>query len=195
MNGQCSATRGEKRHPAPRIATAINMVMELFCWGWNNRQDHICGTQQVSWLQRLAQGFGGNAYKSWRWRRGHAWLQGRDFECRAGGAQQLLATGEHILNQLLGQLAQGSWELSWELPCMSAWELAVSCSCHSHEGTCIMSKVKKRCFVVTGSLKNFHQFQPPHSAESIPLLQEVLGEGASLSKTPQVSPADQVTGL
>lgn len=27
MNGQCSATRGEKRHPAPRIATAINMVM------------------------------------------------------------------------------------------------------------------------------------------------------------------------
>ena len=44
-----------------------------------------------------------------------------------------------------------------------------------------MSKVKKRCFVVTGSLKNFHQFQPPHSAESIPLLQEVLGEGASLS--------------
>lgn len=41
----------EKRHPAPRIATAINMAMELFCWRWGDRQDHIGGIQRASRLR------------------------------------------------------------------------------------------------------------------------------------------------
>lgn len=51
MNGQW--TRGEKRHPALRIATAINMVMQFCCWGWKGRPDRIYAPNRPAWLRRV----------------------------------------------------------------------------------------------------------------------------------------------
>lgn len=84
---------------------------------------------------------------AWFWSYDLAHKEGTEPTAELGGLGTLLATGEYVLNQLSGQLAWGSWELSGELPCMSAWELAVICSCHSHQGTCVMRKVKMRALV------------------------------------------------
>lgn len=61
MNGQCSATRGEKRHPDPRIATAINMVMSLALLLRPKRQTGItfAAPNQPPGYMGLAQGYRG----------------------------------------------------------------------------------------------------------------------------------------
>lgn len=64
MNGQCSATRGEERHPALRIATAINMGMQFFCGGWKGRPDHIYTPNRPAWLQPVARACRSRAHKS-----------------------------------------------------------------------------------------------------------------------------------
>jgi hypothetical protein len=65
MNGQCSATRGEKRHPALRIATAINMGMQFCCWGWKGRPDRIYTPNRPAWLRRLCQNHAQKSMPPW----------------------------------------------------------------------------------------------------------------------------------
>ena len=133
--------------------------MSLFCWGQNDRRDHICGTQRLlalwSWLRALE----GTCTEvdadqaAWFWScdlayKEDGWVAGcTEPTAELGGLSTLLVTGRFVLNRLSGQLAQGSGELSPELPRMSAWELAVICSCRGRQGTCVTRKVNKRALV------------------------------------------------
>lgn len=133
--------------------------MSLFCWGQNDRRDHICGTQRLlalwSWLRALEETCTevDADQAAWFWScdlayKEEEWVAGcTEPTAELGGLSTLLVAGRFVLNRLSGQLAQGSGELSPELPRMSAWELAVICSCRGRQGTCVMRKVNKRALV------------------------------------------------
>ena len=132
--------------------------MSLFCWGRNDRRDHICGTQRLlalwSWLRAL-EGTCTEAEAdraAWFWScdlayKEEGWVVGVYQAHRGATGTQHPSGHRFVLNRLSGQLAQGSGELSPELPRMSAWELAVICSCRGRQGTCVTRKVNKRALV------------------------------------------------
>lgn len=116
---------------------------------------------------------------------------------RARGLSTLLATRERVLNQLSGQLARGSGEWSPGLACTPARGLAVICSCHSRQGTCVMRKVNQ------SALRGHELFkEAPSDFSHFMVPNQHLCPGRSWTKgrlpafrTPQVLLAGPATGL